>query len=105
MSKVVRFHQTGGPEVLHIENVEVPAPKAGEVQIDVAAIGINRAEVMYRTGEYTIEPQFPASLGYEAAGVVAAVGEGVSGFAVGDPVSVVPAFSFTDYGMYGERVN
>lgn len=105
MSKVVRFHQTGGPEVLHIENVEVPAPKAGEVQIDVAAIGINRAEVMYRTGEYTIEPQFPASLGYEAAGVVAALGDGVSGFAVGDPVSVVPAFSFTDYGMYGERVN
>jgi len=105
MSKVVRFHQTGGPEVLRIENIDVAAPKAGEVQIDVAAIGINRAEVMYRTGAYTIQPQFPAGLGYEASGVVAAVGDGVSGFAVGDPVSVVPAFLFTDYGMYGERVN
>ncbi len=74
-------------------------------QIEVKAIGINRAEVMYRSGEYTIQPRFPATLGYEASGVVAAVGSGVKDFAVGDAVSVVPAFSFADYGMYGERVN
>ncbi|MGU7774354.1 zinc-dependent alcohol dehydrogenase family protein [Burkholderia sp. MR1-5-21] len=105
MSRVVRFHRIGGPDVLQIDDVDVPAPGADEIQIRVKAIGLNRAEVMYRTGSYTIEPRFPATLGYEAAGVVAAVGPGVTGFAEGDAVSVVPAFSFADYGMYGERVN
>ncbi|WP_431823393.1 zinc-dependent alcohol dehydrogenase family protein [Burkholderia sp. F1] len=105
MSRVIRFHRTGGPDVLQIDDVEVRAPGAGEVQLRVKAIGLNRAEVMYRTGSYTIEPRFPATLGYEASGVVAAVGPGVTGFAEGDAVSVVPAFSFAEYGMYGERVN
>lgn len=105
MSKVVVFNQTGGPDVLEIQNVDIPAPAAGEVQIQVRAIGINRAEVMYRTGQYVIEPQFPARLGYEAAGVVSAAGSGVTEFAPGDHVSVIPAFMFTDYAMYGEVVN
>ncbi|QBQ99745.1 zinc-dependent alcohol dehydrogenase family protein [Paraburkholderia pallida] len=105
MSRVVRFHRIGGPEVLQIDDIEVPVPKAGEVQIRVKAIGLNRAEVMYRSGAYTYAPRFPAIVGYEGSGVVEAVGSGVSGFAVGDAVSVVPAFSFLDYGMYGERVN
>lgn len=105
MARVVRFHETGGPGVLKVENVEVPAPKAGEVQLVVKALGINRAEVMWRSGQYVIEPQYPAKLGYEAAGVVAQVGPGVNGFNVGDKVSVIPAFSFDDYGMYGELVN
>ncbi|MFD1557395.1 zinc-dependent alcohol dehydrogenase family protein [Paraburkholderia silviterrae] len=105
MSRIVRFHRVGGPEVLQIDEIEVPAPKAGEVQIRVKAIGLNRAEVMYRSGAYTYAPRFPAIVGYEGSGVVEAVGSGVSGFAVGDAVSVVPAFSFLDYGMYGERVN
>ncbi|VVE05689.1 2-haloacrylate reductase [Pandoraea iniqua] len=105
MSKIVRFHRIGGPEVLQFDNVDVPRPSTGEVQIRVKALGINRAEVMYRAGQYLIDPQFPAKLGYEASGEVAAVGPGVTGFAVGDDVSVVPAFSFADYGMYGELVN
>lgn len=105
MSRVIRFHRIGGPDVLQIDDVDVPAPGAGELRLRVKAIGINRAEVMYRTGHYTIQPRFPATLGYEAAGVVAAVGPGVTGFAPGDAVSVVPAFSFADYGMYGEQVN
>lgn len=105
MARIVRFHTTGGPEVLRVEDLAVAAPKAGEVQIEVKALGINRAEVMYRSGQYTFEPRFPATLGYEAAGRVRAVGEGVEGFAVGDAVSVIPAFSFSDYGMYGEVVN
>jgi NADPH:quinone reductase-like Zn-dependent oxidoreductase len=105
MSRVIRFHRIGGPEVLQIDDIDVRAPNADEVQIEVKAIGINRAEVMYRTGQYTIEPQLPAMLGYEASGVVVAVGSGVKDFAAGDAVSVVPAFSFADYGMYGERVN
>ncbi|WP_312757894.1 zinc-dependent alcohol dehydrogenase family protein [Pantoea brenneri] len=105
MSKVVTFNRTGGPEVLEIVNVQVPPPAAGEVQIRVKAIGVNRAEIMYRTGQYVIEPEFPARLGYEAAGVVEAVGENVDGFTCGDAVSVIPSFMFSEYGMYGERVN
>ena len=105
MSRVIRFHRTGGPDVLQIDTVDVRAPGPGEVQLHVKAIGINRAEVMFRSGEYTIQPRFPASLGYEASGVVAAVGPDVTAFAVGDPVSVVPSFSFADYGMYGDVVN
>lgn len=105
MSKIIRFHQTGGPDVLQIDNVDVAAPKAKEVQIRVKALGINRAEIMYRTGQYVIEPQFPTVLGYEAAGIVEAVGPDVTEFVVGDTVSVVPAFSFADYGLYGELVN
>lgn len=102
MSKVVRFHRTGGPEVLQIDEVEVRAPRAGEVRIKVKALGLNRAEAMYRRGEYTFPPQLPATLGYEAAGTVESVGEGVIEYAVGDEVNVIPAFSFADYGLYGE---
>ncbi|NDM09797.1 zinc-dependent alcohol dehydrogenase family protein [Acinetobacter baumannii] len=105
MSKVVTFNQIGSPDVLEITEVNVPDPAENEIQIRVKSIGINRAEVMYRTGQYVIEPKFPARLGYEAAGVVEATGKNVSGFSVGDKVSVIPSFMFTEYGMYGELVN
>ncbi|WP_241303792.1 zinc-dependent alcohol dehydrogenase family protein, partial [Burkholderia stabilis] len=105
MSRIVRFHRIGGPDVLQIDNVDVPAPGPDEIRLRVKAIGLNRAEVMYRSGAYTFTPRLPASLGYEASGVVAAVGSNVTGFAEGDAVSVVPAFSFADYGMYGDVVN
>jgi NADPH:quinone reductase-like Zn-dependent oxidoreductase len=105
MSRVVRFHQTGGPEVLQINDEIVAAPRAGEVQIAVKAIGINRAEVMFRQNQYLEAPILPARLGYEAAGIVTAVGTGVSEFKVGDAVSTVPAFSQNDYGVYAELAN
>lgn len=105
MSKVVVFNRTGSADVLEIIDSAVAAPGAREVQMRVAALGLNRAEVMYRNGQYVIEPQFPARLGYEAAGTVTAVGKDVTDFAVGDKVSVIPSFMFTDYGMYGEIVN
>lgn len=81
----------------------VPAPKENEVQIQ--AIGLNRAEMMYREGAYVIDPVFPATLGYEGAGVVVAIGEGVNEVAIGDKVSIIPSFMFTEYGTYGEIVN
>ena len=87
MARIVRFHKTGGPEVLQIENVEVPPPGKGEVQITVKALGLNRAESMFRSGQYLEDPKLPARLGYEAAGTVAAVGPGVEGFKVGNAVS------------------
>lgn len=105
MAKVVRFYETGGPEVLKIEEIDVPPPGKGEVQIAIKALGLNRAEVMFRTGQYISEPRFPARLGYEAAGTVAAIGPDVQGFKVGDAVSVIPGFDLNDYGFYGELAN
>jgi NADPH:quinone reductase-like Zn-dependent oxidoreductase len=102
MPRIVRFHQTGGPEVLKIEPVDVPSPKASEVRIAVKAFGLNRAEAMFRSGHYLEEPKFPARLGYEAAGTVEAIGDGVTGLNVGDSVSTIPAFSMNQYGVYGD---
>jgi len=91
MSRTIKFAKAGGPEVLEFVEVQVPAPGPNEVRIKVKAIGINRAEAMWRVDDY-IEPvkKFPAGLGYEAAGSVDAVGKDVSGFAVGDDVNVIP---------------
>jgi NADPH:quinone reductase-like Zn-dependent oxidoreductase len=105
MAGVVRFHETGGPEVLRLEVVEIPPPGKGEVQNRIRALGLNRAEVMFRTGHYVSQPRFPARPGYEAAGTVAAVGEGVKGFRIGDAVSVIPGFDLNDYGLYGDLAN
>ena len=105
MAKLVRFHETGGPEVLKIEEVDLPPPGGGEVQIRIHALGLNRAEVMFRTGHYISEPRFPARPGYEAAGTVAAIGPDVQGFKIGDAVSVIPGFDLNVYGLYGELAN
>lgn len=105
MSRIVGFTRYGGPEVLTISDVVVPAPSASEVQIAVKAIGLNRAESMWRNGVYVEPVNLPARLGYEVSGVVTALGADVKGLAVGDRVSTVPAFSQNDYGLYGERVN
>src|SRR5262245_52622365 len=104
MARVVRFHDTGGPEVLKIEHLDVPPPGKGEAQISVKALGLNRAESMFRRGKYIEQPEFPARIGYEAAGTVAAVGPGVEGLKVGDAVSTIPAFSMNQYGAYGDLV-
>jgi NADPH:quinone reductase-like Zn-dependent oxidoreductase len=64
--KIVRFHRTGGPEVLQLDELPLPDPAAGEVRLRVKAIGLNRAEVMLRTGRYLVEPKLPSKLGYEA---------------------------------------
>jgi NADPH:quinone reductase len=105
MARVVRFHQVGGPEVLRLEDVDVPPPGKGEVQISIKALGLNRAESMFRQGQYLEEPRLPARLGYEAAGTVTAIGPGVQGFKVGDVVSTIPSFSLNDYGLYGDLAN
>jgi NADPH:quinone reductase-like Zn-dependent oxidoreductase len=104
MAMTVMFHELGGPGVMRLEDVEVGEPGPGELRLRVEAIGLNRAEVLFRTGHY-IEPvkAFPARLGTEAAGVVEAVGEGVTGFRPGDLVSTVPGFSQNEYGVYAEQ--
>ncbi len=103
MTKTVRFHEFGGPEVLRFESLEVGEPGAGEVCVRIEAIGLNRAEAAFRSGRYLEKAQLPARLGYEASGVVEALGEGVKGFSVGEPICVVPAFSMNKYGVYAER--
>ncbi|MDB5970264.1 MAG: NADPH:quinone reductase [Hydrocarboniphaga sp.] len=105
MPRIVRFHQKGGPEVLKIEEVKVPPPGSGEVAVQIKAFGLNRAESMFRSGPYVEEPEFPARLGYEGAGIVTALGAGVAGFAPGDAVSVIPPLSITRWGSYGEAAN
>ncbi len=102
MSKVVKFHEFGGPEVLTIETEPLREPQAGEVRIEVQTLGLNRAEVMYRTNVYTEQAQFPSRIGYEAAGVIDALGANVSGLQVGDRVSTIPGFSLNQYGVAAE---
>jgi NADPH:quinone reductase len=96
MARAIRIHEAGGPEVMRLEQLEVPPPADGEVQVRHTAIGLNFIDVYDRSGLY---PQpMPAGLGREAAGVVSAVGKRVRGFRVGDRVAYVtsPPGCYTD---------
>jgi NADPH:quinone reductase-like Zn-dependent oxidoreductase len=104
MSRTIKFATAGGPEVLEFIETNVPAPGPAEVRINVKAIGINRAESMWRTDEYIEPVKFPAGLGYEAAGIIDAVGKDVTGFAPGDKVNLIPSFSMNQYYTYGEVI-
>lgn len=104
MARAVRFRKIGGPEVLQIDTVDVPAPGPGEVRINVKALGLNRAEAMFRSGQYLELPVLPSRLGYEAAGIIESVGPGVEDLKPGDSVSTIPAFSQGKYGVYGDLV-
>lgn len=103
-AKGVRFHKTGGPEVLHLEDVEVPAPGPHEVRLQVKAIGLNRVDSLFRMGYYSEQPVFPSMLGFEAAGIVESVGSEVTNLAPGEKISVLPAFSNAQYGTYGDLI-
>lgn len=82
MANAIRFYETGGPDVLRYEEVAVGEPGPGQVRLRHAAVGLNYADTYFRNGTYPIP--MPNGLGVEAAGVVEAVGEGVSNVAVGD---------------------
>jgi NADPH:quinone reductase-like Zn-dependent oxidoreductase len=103
MPTVVRFHQLGGPENLKLEDLPTQQPGKGEVRLRVLAVGLNRAESMFYRGLYLEAPALPSRLGYEAAGIVEAVGEGVDKSWVGKPVATVPSFSMNRYGTLGEE--
>jgi len=102
MARVVRIYEHGGPDVMQIVDIEMPRPGPGEVQIRVKALGLNRAEAMLRTNAYIEKCELPIGLGFEAAGIVEAVGEGVDTVAPGDAVSVVPPVSMVRWPAYGE---
>ncbi|WP_300299907.1 zinc-dependent alcohol dehydrogenase family protein [Ferrovibrio sp.] len=82
------IHRTGGPEVLETVEVPVPVPGPGEVLVRAAAIGVGWPDVLIRTGVYKWMPSLPASPGSDMSGVIAKIGAGVEGFAVGDKVLV-----------------
>lgn len=85
MEKAIRFYEAGGPEVLRLEDVAVGEPGPGEVRLRHVAVGLNFADTYFRNGTYPIP--LPAGMGVEAAGVVEAIGPGVSNVAVGDKVT------------------
>src|SRR5712671_1620618 len=87
MTKAIRFHATGGPEVLRLEDVEVGEPGPGEVRIRNAAIAVNYRDILVRRGTHTVA--LPSGLGLESAGVIEAVGPQVSDLAIGQRVACV----------------
>jgi NADPH:quinone reductase-like Zn-dependent oxidoreductase len=102
MTRTVRIHEFGDADVLSIDDVEIGAPGAGEVRLRIHAIGLNRTEITLRSGRSPVKPALPTGLGFEAAGVIEALGPDVSGFAVGDRVALVPSYGAAQYGLYGE---
>src|SRR5262245_37262839 len=104
MLRIVQFHRLGGPEVLEIEDVPSTEPPSGEVTLRVQAIGLNRAESMFMHGYYLEPPHLPATLGYEAAGIVTAIGAQVDPSWLNKRVSTIPAFSQNRYGVLGTEV-
>ena len=103
MAKVVRVHRLGGPDVLQIDELDVGKPGPGEVRIKVEAVGLNRAEAMYRAGRYPVEPKLPTLIGYEGVGTIEALGSGVEGYVVGDRVCVLPMIQQGQYGIWAEQ--
>ena len=98
MPKAIRIHQTGGPDAMQWEDVEVGTPGPGEIRIRHEAVGLNYIDIYFRTGLYPA-PSLPFSPGMEGAGIVEAVGEGVDSPAVGDRV----AYAAPPVGSYAEE--
>ena len=88
MTKAIRFHQTGGPEVLRWEEIEVRDPEPGEVRLRNTAVGLNFRDIYLRKGMHPIAA-FPSGLGIESAGAIEALGPGVTDFAIGQRVACV----------------
>ncbi len=100
MAKAIRFHKTGGPEVMQLEEVAVGEPAAGQVRIRQTAIGVNFIDTYHRSGLYPMA--MPSGLGSEAAGVVEAIGPGVTGLVAGDRVAYTggPVGSYAQARLY-----
>ena len=98
MTKAIRIYETGGPEVLRFEDVDVPAPAPNEVRIKNTAIGLNFIDTYFRSGLYKV-PQLPQTLGMEGAGVVLEVGSEVTDISEGDRV----AYAAAPMGSYSQE--
>ncbi len=97
--KAIRINETGGPEVMHLEEIETPIPGEGEVLIKVAAAGVNYADLAQRQGAYLTRTRTPMTLGVEVAGTVAALGPGVSTPAEGGRVVAYVNGGYAEYAL------
>lgn len=97
--KALLCRSLGGPETLEVAEIEAPVPGPGEIAIDVEGCGVNFADTLIIQGRYQVKPALPFSPGMEVAGRVASLGEGVTGFSVGQPV-----IGMCGTGGYAERV-
>ena len=100
MAKAIRFHKAGGPEVMQLEEVALGEPAAGQARLRQTAIGVNFIDTYHRSGLYPMP--LPSGLGSEAAGVIEAIGPGVTGLKVGDRVAYTgnPVGSYADARLY-----
>jgi NADPH2:quinone reductase len=96
MTKAIRVHEAGGPEILRWEEVPVPAPENGQIRVRHSAVGLNYIDVYHRTGLYPMK--YPAVIGMEGAGTVTAVGPGVRDLKIGDRIAYTGAM-----GAYSEE--
>jgi NADPH:quinone reductase-like Zn-dependent oxidoreductase len=108
MPRIVRFYTFGGPENLSIEDAPSQQPGPGEVCLRVEAAGVNRDQFTFMSGQHFsghgfVQPKLPSRVGYEVAGVVKAVGEGVDRSWIGKRVATVPGFDQNRYGTLGEE--
>jgi NADPH2:quinone reductase len=97
--RAIRIHQTGAPDVMRLEDIEIPPPARGEARVRHHAIGVNYLDVYYRSGFYPSPPR-PFTPGNEGAGEIVAVGKGVKDFKPGDRVAYVSTL-----GSYAEERN
>ena len=103
-AKMIRFHRTGRPDVLKVEDALSRGPKTGEVLVRMQALGLSRIDVLWREGSYFEQPVFPSGIGYDAAGIIESVGPGVDRLKAGDRVSTLPAVSLVDYAAHADVV-
>jgi NADPH:quinone reductase-like Zn-dependent oxidoreductase len=104
MSRMIRFHKFGDAEVLQYEEVPTPVPGPGEVLVRVQAVGLGWKDVLWRQNLAAEQAQLPAGMGFELAGTVAAVGEGVDDFPLGTAVAGFPASTPNRYPTWGDLV-
>lgn len=93
MTRAMRFHEFGGPEVLKLEDIEIGEPGPGQLRLRHTVIGFNFLDALVRMGKYPVLPELPAVPGAEAVGIVEAVGEDVTGFEVGQRVGYASGFA------------
>eukprot|EP01132_Coremiostelium_polycephalum_P005898 gene5898-7345_t len=101
-TRSVIIRELGGPEVLKVEDIPIPEPSNGEIRVRIQAVGLNRAEQLYRNGYYIEKTKLPGSLGVEGVGIIEKLGEGVdtNKFKVGDRVSVLSNLTQAQYPTY-----
>ncbi len=103
MSRVIRFHHTGGPEVLQLDECPKEPPSPKEVTVQIKAFGVNRAECMLRSGAYIFNPVLPCRIGAEGTGTIEATGRDVQALKIGDTVAIIP-FAIADANGYWQGV-